>query len=198
MSALPKKRYTMEEYLALEEKAEYKSEYFNGEIFAMAGAAPAHSRISSNLNANIHQQLKKGPCYTLDNDTKVKVERTGLVTYPDVIVVCGKPKYEKDIILLTPTVLAEVLSASTEKYDRTVKVRHYQQIESLQELILVAQDEAHVEQFVRQADGSWRHSFTVGLESTLVLASIPISIPLTEVYDRVLFPDPGDQKASGV
>lgn len=190
MTAQPKTRLTVAEYLAIERQAEFKSEFYDGELFAMAGASFEHNAINDNLVGELHGRLKGGPCRTYSRDLRVRVERTGLYCYPDLVIVCGEPQFaEEDKDTLTnPRVVFEVLSASTERYDRRTKYRHYQQLPSVQEYVLVAQDEALCEQFVRQADGSWTHVLSVGLDATLNLSSVPVSVPLADVYAGVTFP----------
>src|SRR5271165_4915242 len=153
-SAAPKKRYTPQEYLALERQAAYKSEYLDGNIIAMAGASREHNLITGNLGRSIGNQLEHRPCETYASDMRVLVSKTGLYTYPDVSVVCGDALFlddEKDT-LLNPTVIVEVLSPTTEMYDRGKKSGHYRRLASLREYVLVAQDEVHVERYLRQGD----------------------------------------------
>jgi Uma2 family endonuclease len=193
MSAMPKKKlFTYAEYLALEARSEQKHEYFDGEMFAMPGTTATHSCISSNLNRHIHERLDGTPCRVFDSNLKVRVVATGLVAYPDLTVVCGDPGFDgdKQLVLLNPKVIVEILSPSTETYDRTVKVRHYRQIESLGEIVLVAQDEPRIETYLRSPDGSWKHEFYSGLENPLEIVSLQLSIPLASIYDRVVFPEP--------
>src|SRR5436190_8120239 len=123
MSTAPKMKLTPAEYLAIERQAEFKSEYYRGEMFAMAGASRQHCFVKDNLAGELHQQLKGGPCRSLTSDMRLKVEPTGLYTYPDIAIICGKPEFEDNEAdtLLNPTVIAEVLSDSTEKYDRGTK-----------------------------------------------------------------------------
>src|SRR5947209_3829955 len=135
MSAAPKPRLTPEQYLAVERKATFKSEFYNGEMFAMAGVSRAHSRVKENLVGELYARLKGGPCRSHSSDMRVKVSRTGLYTYPDIVITCGEEQYEDAHVdtLLNPQVIIEVLSESTEKYDRTKKFRQYQQIASFRE-----------------------------------------------------------------
>ena len=139
MSLQPKPRLTPEDYLALERSADFKSEYFDGEIFAMTGASEPHNTIVANTLSEIRQQLKKRPCKVYANDMRVKVDPTGLYTYPDVVVVCGKARLEDAHLdtLLNPTLIVEVLSDSTEAYDRGRKFEHYRKLESLAEYVLI-------------------------------------------------------------
>ena len=148
MSAIAKKKLTETEYLAIERAAGFRSEFYNGEMFAMAGAKFPHNRIKDNLAGQIYAQLAGGPCYPLVSDMRVKVLKTGLQTYPDILIVCGEPEFpdaETTDVLLNPSAIVEVLSPSTEKYDRGSKFRQYQQIETLKEIVLVAQDEPVIE-----------------------------------------------------
>ena len=191
MSAVPKpKKLTVEEYFAIEATAERKSEFYDGEMFQMAGASKEHNAISRNLTAEFHQRLKDGPCQVFVSDLRVRVSRTGLYTYPDLLIVCDEPEYapENEDTLTDPKVVVEVLSPSTERYDRTTKFRHYKQLPSVQEYVLVSQDEPLIERFVRQTDGEWAQADFVGLDTSMTLATVPLRVPLTEVYRGVVFP----------
>ena len=189
MSALPKPKLSVFEYLAIETRAEFKSEYFKGEMFAMAGASPTHNFIKENLSIELGVRLKGGLCRALSADQRIKIERTGLFTYPDLLIFCGVPAYDVDdpYSLLNPVAIIEVLSPSTEKYDRGAKFRNYQQISSLTEYILVAQDEPVCERFTRSNDGSWAFVSFVGLAAELVFTSVLVKIPLSDVYNGVSF-----------
>ena len=178
------------QYLAIERAAEFKSEFFAGEMFAMAGASMPHNFIASNLVGELCARLKGDPCKPLFSEQRVKVDRTGLYTYPDILILCGAPEIDADDphTLLNPTAIVEVLSPSTEKYDRGAKFRNYTQIPSLSEYILVEQDEALCDRYIRQADGSWALISFVGLAETLVLTSVSAQIPLADIYAGVAFP----------
>jgi Uma2 family endonuclease len=193
MSAVPKTRLTPEQYLAIERKAAYKSEYYNGEMFAMAGASEPHNRIKDNLIGELYGRLKGSGCHSYSSDMRVKVSRTGLYTYPDVVIVCGRPELEDAVgdTLLNPQVVIEVLSDSTEKYDRGKKFRHYKRIEALREYVLVAQDEPVIERFVRQPDGSWNATAVEGPGAEFVFATVPVRVPLADIYAGVAFPADG-------
>lgn len=193
MSAAPKIRLTPDQYLAIERKAAFRSEYYNGEMFAMAGVSREHSRIKENLIGELYAKLKGGPCRSHSSDMRVKVSRTGLYTYPDIVITCGEERYEGVEVdtLLNPQVIIEVLSESTENYVRTKKFRHYKQIESLREYVLVEQDEPVFEQYVRQADGSWTRTDVEGLDREFAFATVPVKAPLADVYAGVTFPEPG-------
>jgi Uma2 family endonuclease len=190
MSAQPQLAYiTSEEYLAIERKAEFKSEYFNGEIFAMSGASPEHNQITANVLAEIHTQFKKRPCRVYMNDMRVKVSPTGLYTYPDIVALCEQARFDdkQTDTLLNPTVIIEVLSDSTEDYDRGKKFQHYRTLASLQEYLLIAQDKCHIEHYIRQTNNQWLFSDINDLEATLELPSIECSLILADIYDKVEF-----------
>ncbi len=189
MAAQLKYELTAEDYLAIEREAEYKSEFYNGEMFAMAGASRAHVIIVSNLVAELRQKLKHRACNVYSNDLRLRITATDLYTYPDVIVACGQQFFADDQkdTLLNPTLIIEVLSDSTKDYDRGGKFAHYRKLDSLQEYILVAQDEAHIEHLVRTSDG-WNFSEIDGLDATLQLTSIECEIPTAEIFDKVDFP----------
>ncbi len=191
MSAIPETKLTPGEYLELERKAEYKSEYFDGEIYAMSGAKRNHNKITTNLSGLVWQHLKGKDCESYSNDMRVFVPQTGLYTYPDIVVVCGEPKFQDNVFdtLLNPILLIEVLSESTESYDRGKKFQHYRSIESLQEYVLVAQDEARIEKYVKSGDGFWVLSEAVGTDAEIEFSSIECRVALREVYDKIDFSD---------
>jgi len=188
MPSQPQLSYiTPEEYLAIERQADFPSEYFLGETFAMAGASKEHNLIAGNAFAELHAQLKKRPCQVYSNDMRVKVNPTGLYTYPDIVVVCGKEQFDdkhKDT-LLNPTLIIEVLSDSTEAYDRGEKFQHYRQLDSLMEYILIAQKKHHLEHYVRQPDNQWLFSETDNLQDIVQLSAINCHLTLSEVYDNI-------------
>ena len=191
MSAIPKTKLTPTEYLEFERKSEEKHEFFNGEIFAMSGAKRNHNVIAWNIGSELHRRLKGRKCEAYPADMRVFVPQTGLYTYPDLVVVCGEPQFQDDVFdtLLNPILLIEVLSDSTESYDRGKKFQHYRSIESLQEYILVSQNEARIEKYVKHGDGFWLLSEAVGLDSEIEFSAIECRIPLREVYDKVDFSD---------
>lgn len=187
----PAKTYiTPEEYLALERQAEYKSEYYDGEILAMTGASLKHNRITLNIGAELNLRLKSRDCQAFASDMRVHVPATGLYTYPDVVVVCGEPQLEDEHLdtLLNPTLIVEVLSKSTARYDRTGKFSDYRSIPSFAEYLLVAQDEYRVEHYAKQPDGRWLLTEYRSLEAVLELYSIQCSLSLKEIYDKVSVP----------
>jgi Uma2 family endonuclease len=198
MYQLAEQFITAADYLALERQADAKSEYLNGSIYAMSGASRSHNRITVNLTAALHAQLKRKPCEPFTGDLRVKVSPTGLYTYPDVVVVCGEPRFEDQHVdtLLNPTVIIEVLSDSTEAYDRGEKFAHYRALESLTDYLLVAQDQPRIEHFRRQPDGQWLYSAADGLDSQVAIANIGCVLQLAEVYERVAFAEPGTEPAA--
>ena len=157
MSSERKTRLSPEEYLALERKAEVRSEYLDGDMVAMSGGSREHNLIVTNLVSELRLQLKGRPCEVYPSNMRVKVSATGLYTYPDVVVVCGEPTFEDESVdtLLNPTLIIEVLSDSTEAYDRGGKFAHYRKLASLMEYVLIAQTKPHVEYYVRQPDNRW-------------------------------------------
>jgi Uma2 family endonuclease len=191
MSTVPTRRLTPQEYLAQERQADFKSEYLRGEVFARPGASYEHTLIKDNFAREAGNQLEDGPCHVLTSDMRVKVDATGLYTYPDIAIVCEKPRFEDEVFdtLLNPRAIVEILSDSTEKYDRGAKFGHYRQILSLQEYVLVTQDRPLVERFARQADGSWLLTVFEGLSQTFGFASVSAQIPLVEIYNGVEFPE---------
>lgn len=187
MSTAPPRRLTPQEYLTIERNAECRSEFREGEMVAMPGANRWHSLISGNVTWKLNEQLHHRDCEVYKTDMRVKVSPTGLYTYPDVSVVCGKPQFEdaKRDTLLTPKVIVEVLSKSTDSYDRGEKFEHYRQIESLAEYVLIAQDSPHVEVYTRQPDGRWLMWETNDLTSVVRLQSIECSLNMKDIYARV-------------
>jgi Uma2 family endonuclease len=186
----PIPRLTEAEYLEIERAAEFKSEFFDGEMFAMAGGTPMHSLIATNLAAEFRNKLKGRPCLPFNADLRVKVEATGLFTYPDLSVVCGPLRFAEPArdTIVNPTVLVEVLSDSTEAYDRGKKFEHYRQIPTLREYLLVSQKEPRLEAFGRLEKGPWELREAAGLEASLALPSLEIVISLSEVFANVEFP----------
>jgi Uma2 family endonuclease len=180
---------TEAEYLALERAAEFKSEFYQGEMFAMSGGTLQHSLIATNLAREFGNRLRNSKCVPYNTDLRVKVEATGLYTYPDLSVICGPPRFVEgtDDTVVNPTVLVEVLSDSTEAYDRGRKFEQYRHIPTLQEYLLVSQKEPRIEQFIRQADGGWLLNEAAGMEKSLEVPSVGIAVSLAEVFARVNF-----------
>jgi Uma2 family endonuclease len=184
MSTLPSSFLTPEQYLELERKAEFKSEYYNGEMFAMSGVSRRHDDIVSQLLVLIGQQLRRGPCRMHTSDLRVQTPG-GLYTYPDVTVVCGARQFadSRQDILTNPTILIEVLSPTTEVFDRGRKAKLYREIPSLDQLLLVAQDRYEVEGYRRAADRSWTFFEAVGLDASVELTAISLRLLLSDIYE---------------
>jgi len=186
MAANPVTKLTEQQYLEIERAAEFKSEFLDGEMIAMSGASMRHAIISGDIFAELRSILRGGDCMPINSDLRVRISAR-MYTYPDVSVVCGKPALadENQDVLLNPIVIFEVLSPSTEKYDRGVKFQHYRTLESLREYILVSQDSVRVEQYVRQDAATWTLRDYQSLDEELKMDSIGVSLPLHRVYDRV-------------
>jgi Uma2 family endonuclease len=207
MASLPKsERYSVEEYLALERKSEERHEYLDGEIYLMAGESPVHGTICTNLTVEIGSQLRGRPCQLWTKDSKVRsgpspksvYSTKGLYSYPDLVIVCGEPQFLDDHrdVLLNPKVIIEVLSPSTEAFDRGEKFRRYRTyLSSLTDYVVVGQNRPLVEHFARQEDGKWIIAATATeLTDSVPLASIDCTLRLSDVYDRIVFPAPSDDE----
>jgi Uma2 family endonuclease len=181
--------YTPEQYLALERKAACKSEYINGQIIAMAGAWLEHNTITSNLVRVLGNQFIDRACRVFSSDMRVKIAATGLYTYPDVVALCGETVFDdaQRDTLINPTVIIEILSSSTEAYDRGEKFAHYRRSDSLADYVLVAQDKARVEHYVRR-EAQWVLTEISGPDGKLRLASAGCELSLRDIYDKVEFP----------
>lgn len=190
MSAIPKRKLTMAEYLEIERTAAFRSEFFDGEMFAMAGASYQHNIVKDSLVFELRLRLLGGSCRTSSSDQRVRIDASGLYVYPDIVIVCGEPEFapQDPLSLVNPRVIIEVLSDSTQDYDRTTKFRHYMTLPSLQEYILVSQDEPLISRYVRQPDGIWGLRMFHSLAETFSLATIPAEIPMADVYRDVTFP----------
>jgi Uma2 family endonuclease len=187
MASVPNYYLTPEEYLALERKAEFKSEYLDGVVYALAGASPRHNLIVANIIITLGGQFKGRPCRVYPSDLRVRISSSKGFFYPDVSVVCGDDEVadeERDVIL-NPTLIVEVSSESTAAFDRGKKFLSYQQIASLQEYLLVSQDEILVEGYSRQGNDTWLYTKVTGLEGSLSLPSIECELALQDVYDKV-------------
>ena len=199
MAAHPQPKFTEEQYLALERAADYKSEFVGGFIYAMAGATLEHVAITANVVIALGSQLRGTPCRAFSADLRVRVAPTGMYTYPDVLVLCGEPEFHdgrRDTVT-NPTLIVEVLSPSTEAYDRGDKFAHYRTVETLREYVLVSQDRRRVERYLRQSDGEeWRYRAVEGVEAELPLESVNAVLRLFDVYDRIEIapnaPPPGE------
>ena len=189
MSSRALRHLTPEEYLEIERKAEHKSEYLDGQMYAMAGASINHSRIISNVSATLWTQLPGSECSVFTMDLRLSIRASGLFTYPDVMVICGPVETAAggNDVVANPKLIVEVLSNSTKNYDRGEKFRHYRSIPGFSEYLLVAQDNPRVEQHVRQADGSWvfREFTTQGAD--ILLPSIGCSLNTKTIYEGVDF-----------
>jgi Uma2 family endonuclease len=195
MSALPKRKFTAQEYLALERAAKHKSQLVDGVIYAMAGVSKEHSRILPNFTRAAGNAFNGGPCYPVSGDLKVKVAPTGMYTYPDLIIMCSDMDVEDahGDVLLNPKILVEVLSPSTERYDRGLKFQHYRNIDSLEEYILISQDRPHIDVFYRDilSDAKrWMIRMFDGLDDTFEFATIQANITMADIYRGIEFPEP--------
>jgi Uma2 family endonuclease len=191
MTAQPKHYITETEYLERERVSVVKHEYFAGEIFAMSGASEQHNVIASNVNASLYIQLRGRGCRIYPSDMRVKVLQTDLYTYPDITIVCGKSEFTDNLkrdTLINPVVIIEILSPSTERYDRGMKFQNYRTIKTLQEYILIAQDKYYIERYSRHEINQWILTEAVGADSSLLLASINVTLLLEDVYEQVEFP----------
>jgi Uma2 family endonuclease len=194
MRAIQSDYLTVDEYFRLSERDNDKLEYLDGEIIAMSGASPSHNIITSNLNRVIGNHLVERPCLIYSSDMRVKLNQRAYI-YPDVSVVCGEPRYyhhQRDsvAILENPTLVIEVLSPSTERIDRGRKSIYYRRLPSLQEYLLVSQDEPHVEHYVRQEDGTWSLNEISDLAGEIYLGSIECTLTLRDIYLKVQFSPP--------
>jgi Uma2 family endonuclease len=193
---LAERFYTPEEYLALERKAEYRSEYIDGRIYAMPPSNRWHSLITGNIGASIHLQLRGQPCEVYMVSLRVRVHEPAMYAYPDVAALCGEAQLEDKHLdtLLNPSVIIEVLSESTERYDRGAKFMHYRRLESLQEYVLVSQQRPLVERYVRHGT-EWVLTEISDLEQgVLTLESIGCAVALRDIYERVEFTEDADDR----
>lgn len=189
MTALPKRKfYSPEEYLALEDICEYRSEYESGEIVAMAGGTLNHVQITSNVSRFVGNRVSEN-CGSLPAEIKVRIEELDKFYYPDVTVLCEEPEFYRNRTdaIVNPILIVEALSDSTEAKDRGGKFFAYRTLESFQEYILVSQHNPVIEQFVKQSDGSWKFLATIGLDSSIRLETINIELTLREIYFRISF-----------
>jgi Uma2 family endonuclease len=187
-----RKLFTVSEYLSRETGALEKHEYRDGEIISMAGGTADHSLISANLIRELGNHLKGKPCRVYDSNLRVKISRSDLYTYPDATVICGEreldPSDPSGDTATNPQLIVEVLSPSTEAYDRGEKFSRYRQIDSLQEYVLVSQSSPRIEVFLRQADGAWLFTAFSSLDASAVLRSVEVKLLLREVYSGIEFP----------
>jgi Uma2 family endonuclease len=190
MSTTSGLRVSPEEYLRLERLSDTRNEYFDGEILPMPGVTREHNLITGNLVVELKNQLAGRPCEVYFCEMRVKITASGGYAYPDVAALCGKPSFEGANVetLLNPQLIIEVLSESTERHDRGLKLRHYRSIESLQEYLLVSQTECRVERYARQPSGEWAYSDVTDPNAALELSSIACRLLLARVYDRIDLP----------
>ncbi|MEA1051424.1 Uma2 family endonuclease [Lamprobacter modestohalophilus] len=188
MDSQPKPQLTPQQYLAWERQQATRHEFFDGEIFAMTGASREHNLVCGNAFATLHAQLRGKPCELYNNDMRVKVSDTGMYTYPDIAAACAEPQFEDAEVdtLINPALMIEVLSDSTEQYDRGAKFQHYRTLPSLQDYLLIAQTECQVEHYVREASSRWLMTEYRSLDDRIKLASIDCDLLLRDLYERVL------------
>jgi Uma2 family endonuclease len=191
MASNPVTRVTEEEYLAIDRAAEVRSEFFDGEMFAMSGGSMRHASLQANLHGELYVALRGKDCRAFTSDFRVRVSPGRMYAYPDITVVCGRPLLadEHQDILVNPTVILEVLSPSTEHYDRGVKFQRYRAIESLKDYILVNQDEIRIEQYTRRDAHTWTLHDYQRPEEELRIDSIGVSLALARIYDRIELPN---------
>ncbi len=203
-----KSSYTIENYLEIDRASEERYEYLDGEIYLMAGESGAHGDICTNLVSELRVQLKNSPCRARSKDTKVRstgiirpsVTTKGMFSYPDLVVICGSPQYHDEVtdMILNPAVIAEVLSESTEKFDRGEKFERYRLWNpTLTDYLLVSQDKPLVEHYTRQTDGSWLLREHRGLDANFIIESINCNLRLAEIFDRVEFQNEFDEEIAG-
>jgi Uma2 family endonuclease len=187
MASLPTEPLTEEQYLRIEREAETKSEFYEGQMFAMAGASPNHALLTNNIGAVLYRQMPPG-CLTFNADLRIKVQSAGLYTYADCSVICGELEYAGDQrdVILNPLLIVEVLSPSTEGYDRGKKFQLYRTIESFREYLIVHQDGQHVEHYSRQDDDSWLLREHIGADASVSIEPLNAQIPLAELYASAL------------
>jgi Uma2 family endonuclease len=187
MASLPAAPLTEEQYLHLERQADFKSEFHDGQMFAMAGASPNHALLANRIGALLDRQVPPG-CRTFNSDLRVKVSSAGLYTYPDCSVICGEPQFAGDQqdVIINPLLLVEVLSPSTEGYDRGKKFELYRTIESFREYLIVHQDRQHVEHYSKQDDGSWLLREHIGADGSVAIPRLNVQILVAELYASAL------------
>jgi Uma2 family endonuclease len=190
MSALPIHKMTMEEYIEFDKNSIDRYEYFDGEVFAMAGGSPEHTRIGGNVFGTLREKLRGTNCEAFTSDLRLKVPAALPYRYPDVSVVCGEAQYEElqgVKLLLNPVLLVEVLSSSTAEYDLGEKFTEYKSIASFREYLAISQSRPHVIRYFRQADGFWVRHDIEGLESEVLLESLNVTLLMSEIYERMNF-----------
>lgn len=189
MTAEPHTLYSEAAYFEFERSSPIKHEYYRGRIYAMTGAKEPHNLIAGNTLAALHAQLRQRPGRVYPSDMRVKVSATGLLTYPDITVVCGQPQFNDEVrdTIVNPVVIVEVLSASTERYDRGMKFQHYRTIDTLKEYILISQNSRRIEQYTRQDQGLWLLQEYIAPDAQIPIRSIDCFLLLDDVYEKVEF-----------
>src|SRR5256714_13232041 len=190
MAANPERRYTLEEYLELERTSEERFEFWNGEVFCMSGASAEHERILRNMLVYLTLKIGGRGCEAFTSNIRIKVPSAPPYRYADLSALCGDAQFEEIggvDALVNPQLIVEVLSPSTEAYDRGDKFTHYKSIPTLSEYLLVAQHRPHVTHLYKQADGTWIYAEANDLAATLELASLDCDLPLNEIYRGVSF-----------
>lgn len=182
--------FTAEEYLMIEREAPYKSEFFHGAIIKMSGASEAHITINFNLGAAIRIRLRDSNCRGFGNDMKVRTVSRGFFAYPDLTIVCGEGVFHdsRRDVLLNPTALFEILSPSTEAVDRGEKFVDYRELDSLRDYVLIAQNAPRIEHYTRNENNDWIPSIAIGFDAEITLSGLPLTLPLSEIYEDVVFP----------
>jgi len=196
MSAVPQPRFTYQEYLAREDVSEYKNEYYQGEIFAMTGGTPEHSTVGGNVFGCLYGRLQGSGCRPMNSDQRIRIPANGLATYPDISVFCEPPQRDEidNDAFNNPRVIIEVLSKSTERYDRGAKFARYRELDSLLEYVLISQSEPNVERFARRDDGTWVLTVLQGMDAVLQFESIEAELTLAEIYRDVDFANVQDEE----
>jgi Uma2 family endonuclease len=194
MTALPdtKRKYTIEEYIELLKNSDERFEFFDGEIVSMAGGKLEHGGIGVNISGELRNRLRERPCRVFNGDVAIKTILAPPFRFPDVSVVCGEvlsEDFNRVEMLLNPLFICEVLSPTTANYDREEKFLAYQAIDSFQEYLLVEQQRPHVTHYLRQPKGGWLRSDIIGMESEIKLESLGVTLPLSEIYRLVKFPE---------
>lgn len=190
MSTRPHRHYTLEEYFDLEMRSEERYEYFNGEVFCMSGGTPAHDRINMNMIVDLSNKLRGGSCLLFSSNVRVKVPAAPPYRYPDLTATCAAPIYEQigGIDSITnPQLIVEVLSMSTEAYDRGDKFTEYKSVESFREYLLVAQHRPHITHYVKDSSGEWSYKEINGMDASLRIATLDCELHLRDVYENVEF-----------
>lgn len=194
MSALPERKYTIKEYIEILKKSDQRLEYFDGEILAMSGGRLPHTRATHNIPRFLDELLEDSGCEVFNVEMAIKTDLWPPFRFPDASVACGEAKFE-DMhgidVLLNPVLIVEVLSPSTAASDQDRKFAAYQAIESFKEYLLVSQDRAHVIQYVRQPDGRWLRTDIIGMDSSVKLESVGVTLSFGEIYRRVEFQSSG-------